>query len=283
MESSHRSINDVRELLSTVFNEYGLISYLAEVLHDEGTDTDTAWEILEPFLVDAEIAGPTCCAVRMQLALIAPSTSADCEPRPLDDAVIMSDLFTAPSAPAPCTPTSGSRVGEKKARRAVLDNFEATRERFLRLHERIIRDNIAECFPGQLRLLAPPVSDRVKALFMAPYDLRGRLRGSKRRWIPVLHGTKASNHEAIFTRGLLIPGCGNELRIVNGAAHGRGIYTAGLHAFWLSRRFCSELRMLVCAVCTGGDVRYVRDAIVVRNSEHVVPLFEAVWEDRRLD
>jgi hypothetical protein len=269
--------------LSTIFSEDGLISYLAEVLHGEGTDTDAAWEILEPFLVDAEIAGPTCRAVRMQLALIAPSTSADCEPRPLDEAVIMSELFSAAPAPTPCAPLSGSSAGEKKARRAGLVNFEAARERFLQLHEQLIRDNIAQCFPGQLRLLAPPVSDHVKALFMASYDLRGRLRGGKRRWIPVLHGTNASNHEAIFVRGLLIPGCGNELRIVNGAAHGRGIYTAGLHASWLSRRFCSERRMLVCAVCAGGDLRYVKDAIVVRKAEHVVPLFEAVWEENGRD
>merc|ERR1712203_856112 len=70
-------------------------------------------------------------------------------------------------------------------------------------------------------------------------------------------------------------GQGNELKVVNGAVHGKGVYTANLNAAWLSRGFCSEAKMLICAVLQTPSVRHVLDAQVVFNAAHVVPLFQA--------
>merc|ERR1712217_137650 len=73
----------------------------------------------------------------------------------------------------------------------------------------------------------------------------------------------------------LIPGDGNELQIVNGAAHGHGVYVAQKHAAWLSFGFCSGPKMFVCAVLDVGQVTYPGDAMVVAKSAHVLPLFVA--------
>merc|ERR1712110_703350 len=64
--------------------------------------------------------------------------------------------------------------------------------------------------------------------------------------------------------------------VVHGAAHGRGVYTAKVDAAWLSAGFCTEPRILICAVLDLGCVTFPGDAMVVSNSAHVVPLFEAV-------
>merc|ERR1711988_1867856 len=77
---------------------------------------------------------------------------------------------------------------------------------------------------------------------------------------PAFHGTNVVNHKSIFERGLLIPGRGNELKIVHGAVHGQGVYTANVDAAWLSKGFCSDPCMLVCAVLQ-SQVRYAGDAM----------------------
>lgn len=92
---------------------------------------------------------------------------------------------------------------------------------------------------------------------------------------PVFHGTPAGNFHSIFRRGLLVPGQDNDLTVVNGAAHGTGIYTANVNASWLSAGFCSEPKMLVCAVFQTSEVKHVSDAQVVANAAHVLPLFVA--------
>merc|ERR1719277_1458094 len=83
---------------------------------------------------------------------------------------------------------------------------------------------------------------------------------------PGFHGSFARNYMSILDRGLLIPREGNELKIVNGAAFGRGVYVAQHHAAWLSFGFCSAPRMLICAVLDVGKVTYHGDAMVVSNS-----------------
>merc|ERR1712137_1141035 len=92
---------------------------------------------------------------------------------------------------------------------------------------------------------------------------------------PGFHGTHASNHQSIFARGLLVPGVGNELSVVHGAAFGRGIYIANANAAWLSEGFCSEPRMLVCAV-QKRNVSKHGDAMLATNPADVIPLYEAV-------
>merc|ERR550532_3262879 len=90
---------------------------------------------------------------------------------------------------------------------------------------------------------------------------------------PAFHGTNANNYNSIFQRGLLIPGHGNELQIIHGAAHGTGIYTANIDAAWLSRGFCTEQSMLVCAVIHTMSVRHHGDAMIVPRSELVLTFF----------
>eukprot|EP00415_Alexandrium_ostenfeldii_P000155 UN0155 len=92
---------------------------------------------------------------------------------------------------------------------------------------------------------------------------------------PAYHGSSAKNYPSICKRGLLIPGDGNELSIVHGNAHGRGVYTANVDSAWLSASFIDQPHMLVCAVLDSSCVRHVGDAMVVGNSAHVVPIFEA--------
>merc|ERR1712232_567248 len=93
---------------------------------------------------------------------------------------------------------------------------------------------------------------------------------------PAFHGTDARNHGSIFNRGLLIPGMGkgSDLSIVNGAVHGRGIYTANINAAWLSLGFCSAPRILVCAVVQSSKVTHPGDAMVVFDASHVIPVYE---------
>eukprot|EP00438_Fugacium_kawagutii_P021984 Skav217012 [mRNA] locus=scaffold1803:210423:211232:- [translate_table: standard] len=96
---------------------------------------------------------------------------------------------------------------------------------------------------------------------------------------PAFHGTNAANYNSIFDRGLLIPGFGegSDVPMAHGNAHGRGIYTANVDAAWLSKGFCSEASMLVCAVLDcGNQVRHVGDAMVVMDPTLVIPLFLAV-------
>jgi len=97
--------------------------------------------------------------------------------------------------------------------------------------------------------------------------------------VPAFHGTNSTNYHSIFDRGLLIPGfgAGVDVPMAHGAAHGRGIYTANVDAAWLSKGFCSDSSMLVCAVLKcGGQIRHAGDAMVVMDPAFVVPVFLAV-------
>lgn len=169
------------------------------------------------------------------------------------------------------------------------DAFRVLRTSFLHLHGSRIRDSLSCCFKGKVRIKPAPIAEEVKARFLNLYT---NTKGQE-QLLPAFHGTKASNHPSIFAKGLLIPGHENELKVVNGSAHGLGIYTASVGSAWLSRTFCSEPCMLVCAVLDNSmpvssrtvgrfemrqaseQVRHVGDAIVVFDHRRVMPLFEA--------
>jgi len=151
-------------------------------------------------------------------------------------------------------------------------DFENLRRAFLLAHEADVRCGLSSCF-GEVSLQPAPLAAAVQTRFMQ------RLQGSK-VWpqiCPGFHGTNACNHASIFNRGLLIPGDGNDLKVVHGAAYGRGIYIANANAAWLSQGFCSAPCMLVCAVLLGNNHPVSRhgDAMLVQNSADVIPLFEA--------
>lgn len=127
---------------------------------------------------------------------------------------------------------------------------------------------------------------------------------------PGFHGTSSANFPSIFQQGLLIPGQDNNLRVVNGSAHGLAIFTASIKSASLSFGFCKDIarerKMLVCGilddtimgehssreqytlghhsvVAESESVRHVGGAIVVFDRRRVAPLFEVsrVEQDRR--
>lgn len=184
---------------------------------------------------------------------------------------------------------SEARRPRRIRKRAEVDAFEILRGSFLRLHSSSIRNSLARCFDGKVRITPAPVAEEVKKRFLNLYS------GTKghEKLLPAFHGTKESNHKSIFANGLLIPGRNNELKVANGSAHGLGIYTASVENAWLSCGFCSAPRMLICGVLDNSkpvpsrlvgrfsmnraseQVQHVGDAIVVFDDRRVMPLFEA--------
>jgi len=157
-------------------------------------------------------------------------------------------------------------------------DFETFRDKFLCLHETSLRKMLGA---GLVDLSPAPMGEQVTSNFMR--SLRAGMRhGIVPEVRPAWHGTNINNHGSIFSRGLLIPGVGNELSIVNGAVHGRGIYTANLNALWLSLGFCSGPRVLVCAVLQLGSVTFPGDAMVVFDASHVIPVFEAKFSSHSI-
>lgn len=157
----------------------------------------------------------------------------------------------------------------KRAVDECSSDFQAMRRAFLSCHEADIYNGLGEVFAAPIKLTSAPVQREVQLRFMESLANTGALLR------PAFHGTDYPNHSSIFRRGLLIPGENNELKVVHGAAHGRGVYTANIDAAWLSRGFCSAPAMLVCAVLQTHFVHHVGDAMVVGVADHVVPLFEA--------
>lgn len=149
------------------------------------------------------------------------------------------------------------------------NDFDRLRETFRSMHVEKIMTGLEGVLGGPITLTAAPVARDVQERFMTSMQ-----NAPDTEFRPAFHGTNAANHSSIFERGLLIPGQGNDLRVVHGAAHGTGVYTANVDAAWLSKGFCSDPSMLVCAVLQ-IDVHHVGDAMVVRNADHVIPLFEA--------
>lgn len=83
--------------------------------------------------------------------------------------------------------------------------------------------------------------------------------------------------DSIFARGLLIPGQGNELRVLHGSACGLGIYTTKPESAATSRAYCDAPRMLVCGVLDtdGPAIAHYPWGRVIFDTRLVAPLFEA--------
>merc|ERR1711865_61526 len=108
-----------------------------------------------------------------------------------------------------------------------------------------------------------------------------------------------------LSRGLLVPGEDNEIRVAHGSAHGKGVYIAKPSNPWLSQGFATRYganKMLVCGVVDdsknldhvekvgalsmtrkSNDVYHVGDAMVVFDSARVAPLFVAQWKRTRAE
>jgi len=149
--------------------------------------------------------------------------------------------------------------------------FGVFRDSFLAHYEKHIHRGLRAALTPDVELHVAPVSHVVQKRFMNCFA-----KHSAGFVCPGFHGTDINNHRSIYQNGLLIPGDGNKLKVVNGEAYGRGIYTAKVNAAWLSGGFCSVPRMLVCAVIQSPAVHHHKDAMVIFNAAQVVPLFEAV-------
>ena len=148
------------------------------------------------------------------------------------------------------------------------DPFEYLRTAFLVHFGDEIYESLNAVLGDSVTLSRAPLSHEVSGRFLTNLQAFGSLGIA-----PALHGTRSENYEGIFRRGLLIPGPDTGVAIANGSAHGVGIYTASLNAPWLSRTFCSDPSMLVCAVLQSSAVNHIRDAQVVFDAGHVIPLF----------
>jgi hypothetical protein len=162
------------------------------------------------------------------------------------------------------------KTRRKMIAQQVCKTFDELCDHFLHVHGPSVRSALKACFQTSIKLHQAPVSNSVRDRFMDAYRTIGF-------YAPAFHGTSADRHQSIFANGLLIPGQGNKLTVLHGSAFGLGIYAAKLGGVWLSRSFCTQSRMLVCAVLsTHYQVSPHGDAYVAFNPSCIVPLFEAI-------
>jgi hypothetical protein len=169
------------------------------------------------------------------------------------------------------------------------------RDLFLRQHGARIQRHLFRSFPKatSIDLVLAPMACDVQARFLDRWRNKD---GPSIDIAPAFHGTNAANLPSIFKRGLLIPGKGNHLTVVNGAAHGRGIYAGQVsdHGRDLSFNFArgNAGGLLVCAVlddtvptsryklgyrmvtAESNFVRHVGAAFVIFDPRMILPFFQ---------
>lgn len=173
--------------------------------------------------------------------------------------------------------------------------FDEFRRQFLEKYGEAVSRNLRSVFTRCISLRPLGLADHVSKEFLANCNCKwaARIPDSVR---PAFHGTNVKNIPSICHRGLLIPGSRSGVKVVNGSAHGVGIYTARVGAPHLSWGFCRGIQkqMLVCAVIDDAAfisnaflagrflvtkqseyVRHVGDAMVVFDQTRVAPLFLA--------
>jgi hypothetical protein len=169
--------------------------------------------------------------------------------------------------------------------------FDQFRRDFLHEHGARCCENLQSCFRGPIEVKPTPLHGHVQQSFFEA--CHGGLKGSL---CPAFHGTATKNLPSIYKHGLLIPGCGNSLKVVHGSAHGLGIYAAKVGSAALSFGFCSgghkNTSMLICAVLDdshrtsafigrlpvtseSNDIKHVGDALVIFEKRRITPLFVA--------
>lgn len=178
---------------------------------------------------------------------------------------------------------SGSNRSFSKKTESTLAclTFDRLREVFLETFGKHIEDALAGVLGRATKLIPAPLAPQVEARFMAAC---GSCPSLPPNLLPVFHGTKSSNHASIFDRGLLVPDVSNGLRVVNGSAYGRGIYTTLGGSVSTSRGYCSEPRMLVCGLLDDSNSEAIGQhswGRVVFDDRRVAPLFEAVGAGER--
>jgi hypothetical protein len=183
--------------------------------------------------------------------------------------------------------TQGSRR-KNRARRAwrrrdppPATPFQLLQREFLKEHGKELQSKLSPVFnltSGAIRFTPAPMGQEPARRFM---ESRNQI--SESRLVPVYHGTNVQNYDSIFKSGLLIPGRGNSLRVVNGSAYGVGIYTAPVSNPSLSMSYArGDRRLLVCAYLEGKAdakervaIHAPSSAIVIFKPDRVIPLFVA--------
>jgi hypothetical protein len=120
------------------------------------------------------------------------------------------------------------------------------------------------------------VSVIVKKRFVDTWKALAQNNHSGTKVAPVLcfHGTATNNIESILQHGLLVPGEGNNIKVSNGSAYGKGIYLSVDPA--VSIPFCKGgNKMFVCACLLGSKfVTSPNGSIIVAfENSHVMPCF----------
>jgi hypothetical protein len=167
--------------------------------------------------------------------------------------------------------------------------FDRFRTDFLEQHGMDFCERLRQVFGGPMSLKTTPLSNEVVSRFL---DVWHRTPSDMVK--PAFHGTSPDNLQSIYKIGLVIPGQDNHIRVANGQAHGRGIYTATVSNPILSWGFARgpSRPILVCAVLDDAqrldeserigmlsvtaqspNIRHVGNAMVVFDAARVAPLY----------
>jgi hypothetical protein len=171
----------------------------------------------------------------------------------------------------------------------VTQLFSAVRSNFLASNILNVR---RYCLSDEVHdMVLTPLGIEVQERFLEAWTEQG---GPDTCICPTLHGTKKQNYDSIFAKGFLIPGQGNDLKVVHGSAHGLGIYSAKLDHASIAQGFSGGAGVLLCGVLDNAEalavptaigsgrlrmtaesssVRRVGGAIVVFDRRCIVPFF----------
>ncbi|CAK8994298.1 unnamed protein product [Durusdinium trenchii] len=177
------------------------------------------------------------------------------------------------------------------------DTFEEFRMSFLEKFGETLSRGLQSCYVGDVELRAAPVNKSLQSRFLSCKDKQPDTLS------PVLHGTDERNLPSIYQKGLLVPAGDNNVKVLHGSSHGRGIYTSKTNNTALSFGFSKGLArpLLICAVlddavalpspvrcgnhyitAESAQVRHVGDAIVVFDESKLLPLFVASYPTQSL-
>jgi len=181
------------------------------------------------------------------------------------------------SRPLNCTCVPQGRKKHGRRRPAEDLSFERIRHEFLGKNMPLLKEAFGR-IGRSVTFSAAPISAPLKSCFMEAY------RGMKEKALcPVYHGTHEQKFPSIFSSGLLIPGDGNDVKVANGTAYGRGIYAATVDNPSVSLGFSRPTMdcVLLCALLDPGSkkddpaVSQYSGFVVVRKPGCVFPLYEA--------
>jgi len=155
-----------------------------------------------------------------------------------------------------------------------LTPFEKLCDSFLEQHEQMLTQELG-------RVLVTPI--RFERIEMGRYPVDSFMFKRRQYTVlePLIHGTRAHNFPSIFSRGLVIPTRGSGVSVVNGSAHGVGIYTTRPPSAATSRGYSDIGRLLVCALARNDkdDVSIKRPnsgVAVIFEEARVIPMFQAI-------